>query len=436
MSMECKQPRKDDRDGDLPAVRTRKPDRQQMVLLPCSLEELLPPEHPARIVWAAVTKLDLSRFHESIKAREGVAGREPADPAVLVGLWLLAAVEGVGSGRQLAELCEQHAAFRWMCGGVSMNYHTLNDFRTGHQEALDGLFTQVLGRLMHANLVDVKRITQDGTKVRASAGWGSFHKRSTLEKKLAEAREHIKALGRLADESSAAAGERQRANAQRVASDRLRRVERAMEELAKVEQAKEKQKKKPSRENPAKASTTDPEARIQKMPDGGFRPAYNIQLAQDPSSRAVVGVAIAPGSSDKQQDLLMREQVQGRTGQKVLEQVMDGNYLSLDGIDRADSEGVTLYVPAPEARKQGQDRYAQRQDDSAAVAQWRQRMKTPEAKEIYRQRASTCETVNADLKINRGLSRLLVRGTGKVLCVALWLALSYNLMRFGTALLA
>jgi hypothetical protein len=323
-----------------------------------------------------------------------------------------------------------------MCGGVSMNYHTLNDFRTGHQAALDELFTQVLGRLMHAQLVDVKRITQDGTKVRASAGARSFGKHQTLEKKLAEAREHIRALGRLADESPAAATERQRANAERVAADRLARVEQAMEELAKVEEAKAKQKNKPSKEHPAKASTTDPEARMQKMPEGGFRPAYNIQLAQDPISRAVVGVAIAADSSDKMQDLLMRQQVEQRTGQKVLEHVMDGNYVSLDGIDRAASQGTTLYVPVPEAKKEGQDRFAPRKTDSPAVAEWRKRMNTPEAKEIYSKRASTCETVNADLKCNRGLSRLLVRGSDKVLCAALWPALAYNVMRFATALLA
>jgi transposase len=407
-----------------------------MILLPCSLEELIPQVHPARIIWAAVAGLDLSRFYEPIKAREGVAGREPADPAVLVSLWLLAAVDGVGSGRQLAELCEHHAAFRWVCGGVGVNYHTLNDFRTGHRAALDELFTQVLGRLMHAGLVDVRRITQDGTKVRAGAGAGSFGKRPTLEKKLAEAREHVRALGRLGDESPAAATERQRANAERVAADRLARVERAMGELAKVEAAKAAQKDKPSKQRPARASTTDPEARVQKMPDGGFRPAYNIQLAQDPASRAIVGVAVAPDSSDKGQDQLMRQQVRRRTGREVLEQVMDGNYVSLDGIDLAAGQGVTLYVPVPEAKKAGQDRHAPRKTDSPAVAQWRRRMDTPEAREIYGTRAGTCETVNADLKCNRGLGRLLVRGSAKVLCVALWSALAYNVVRFAAALLA
>ena len=208
-----------------------------------------------------------------------------------------------------------------------------------------------------------------------------------------------------------------------------------MEELTEVEEAKAKQKDKPSKHRPAKASTTDPQARMQKMPDGGFRPAYNVQLAQDPLSRAVVGVAVAPDSSDKDQAAPMRQQVEARTGQRVLEQVVDGNYLTLEGIDGAAAAGVTLYVPVPKPKNEEQDRHAPRRDDSPAVAAWRRRMDTPEARAVYRTRAATAETVNGDLKTHRGLSRLLVRGSAKVLCVALWSALAYNLLHFGAALL-
>ena len=417
-------------------VRTRKPDRQQMVFLPCSLDDALTPEHPARVVWSVVQTLDLAGFREPIKAREGVAGREPADPSMLIALWLLAAVEGVGSGRRLAELCEPHAAYRWVCGGVSVNYHSLNDFRTGHRQALDELFTQVLGRLTRAGLVQVQRITQDGTKVRASAGAGSFATRDTLARHLADARQHVEALGRLGDEAPAQAAQRQRASQERVAADRLARVTAALEELAKVEAAKAAQKDKPSKHRPAKASSTDPQARMQKMPDGGFRPAYNVQSAQDPQSRAIVGVAIAADGSDKDQARPMRQQVEARTGQRVEEHLVDGNYLTLDGVADAAAAGVKLYAPVPKPRKQGRDPYAPHPADSPAVIDWRARMNTAEGRTIYRQRSSTCETVNADLKTHRGLGPLLVRGTEKVLCVALWSALAYNLIHFARHLAA
>ena len=323
-----------------------------------------------------------------------------------------------------------------MCGGVSVNYHSLNDFRTGHRQALDELFTQVLGRLTRAGLVQVQRITQDGTKVRASAGAGSFATRDTLARHLADARQHVEALGRLGDEAPAQAAQRQRASQERVAADRLARVTAALEELAKVEAAKAAQKDKPSKHRPAKASSTDPQARMQKMPDGGFRPAYNVQSAQDPQSRAIVGVAIAADGSDKDQARPMRQQVEARTGQRVEEHLVDGNYLTLDGVADAAAAGVKLYAPVPKPRKQGRDPYAPHPADSPAVIDWRARMNTAEGRTIYRQRSSTCETVNADLKTHRGLGPLLVRGTEKVLCVALWSALAYNLIHFARHLAA
>lgn len=272
--------------------------------------------------------------------------------------------------------------------------------------------------------------------MRACAGSRSFRKRERLEKHLADARDHIEALGRLADESPAAATERRRSVQQRVAEESLARIHQAMDELGKVETSKAKQKKKPSKDRPARASTTDPEARVQKMPDGGFRPAYNIQLAQDPASRAIVGVAVAADGSDKDQSEPMRRQVERRTGLKVREHLMDGGYLTLDGIDDAVEQGVTLYVPVPDPRKKGQDRFAVRPGDTEAVRQWRQRMSTPGAKAVYRRRASMCETANADLKTHRNLGRLLVRGSMKVLCVATWAALAYNVIRFAATLLA
>lgn len=68
--------------------------------------------------------------------------------------------------------------------------------------------------------------------------------------------------------------------------------------------------------------------------------------------------------------------------------------------------------------------------DSAAVSQWRKRMKTIEAQAIYKQRAPLSERVNADVRTHRTLDRMLVRGTSKVLCVAVWNALAFNLLRW------
>ena len=158
------------------------PDRRQAVMQPCVLDELLEDDHPARTIWSVVERLDLSRFESAIVARGGDPGRAATDPRLLVSLWLYAYTRGVGSGRELDRLCGCRDAYRWLCGGVSLNYPTLNDFRVEHAEALDDLFTQVVMRLVQKDVVDIQRISRDGTRVRASAGGGSFRKHATLER--------------------------------------------------------------------------------------------------------------------------------------------------------------------------------------------------------------------------------------------------------------
>jgi len=414
--------------------RLRRAERGQVLMEPLSLEQTLPPDHPARAVWAAVCALDWSEFEASLLARGEAPGRPATDPRVLAALWLYAAVDGVGSGRHLAELCVDHAAYRWIRGGVSVCYHTLNDFRVGHGPALDGLFTQVLGRLVNAGVVDVETITQDSTVVRASAGRSSFHREATLEKDLAAAREHLAALKREVDDSPEASKQR-RAAREHAAQDRVRRVTEAMAHVQQIREAKAAQKDKPSKHTEARASSTDPEARVVKTGDGGHAPGYLVQLAQDPGSRAVVGVDVT-NAGDKGRESEMRQQVRERTGREVKAHVVDGNYFTHAAVERADAEGVALYAPVPEPKKEGQDRYARRKDDSDAVAEFRARMGTPQGQEAYRVRCRTCETVNADVKEHRGLRSVRVRGLVKVLSVALWHALAYNLMHFGAAVVA
>jgi transposase len=423
------------------AVRVRYADRSQVAMQLCSLDELVPADHPARVIWQAVCELDLTRFEEPIAARQGVAGRPANDVRVMTGLWLWAAVQGVGSGRELAELCEDHVIFRWMCGGLSMNYHTLNDFRVGHGQALDELFTQVLGRLMHQKLVSVERITQDGMRTRASAGTSSFKRAAKLQDFLKQAQEHLQEVKQQQDLSPAEAHSRRESARRFAAEDRVRRVQEAMEALKEVDEAKKQQSNKKKREAESRASVTDPDARTMKMPNSGFNPAYNLQVASDPQSRAIVGVQVSQSGGDAPLAEPMRQQVNQRAAacgaeQKVIEHVLDGGYVNLDGIDRAAVDGVTLYMPVPARPDKDADRFERRKGDSDAVAAWRQRMGTDAGKQVYQQRGSTCETINADLSTHRNLKRFLVRGLGKVQCVALWVALAYNLMHFGSALIS
>jgi transposase len=393
----------------------------------CWLDEMLPADHQARTVWAVVEKLDLTQFQESLKARGSDPGRSATDPKLLVALWLYATMEGIGSGREIARLCECHDAFRWLCGGVPVNYHTLNDFRVGYEKALDDLFTEVLAVLTHKGVVSVKRISQDGTKVRANAGGGSFRKEGKLREHLAAAKAHVEAVKKLADDKTVSAV--QRAAQERAAREREERITAALAELPKIQEDKIRSRDKKSMAKAPRASTTDPDARVMKMPDNGFRPAYNVQLAVDPGSRAIVGVEVTNARTDTKEAEPLREQVERRTGQKVEEHLVDGGYVQKDRIEQAEARGTKMYAPVPKARKDPRA-FEVKKTDGPGVAAWRQRMASEEGKGIYSQRGSTVETVNADLKSFRGLSRIRVRGLKRVRSQVLWSALAYNLLHF------
>ena len=415
--------------------RVESPDRRQVLLVPCSLEYLLPPDHEVRTLWAVVEKLDLAAFYAPLKARGEAPGRSAKDPRLLVALWLWACTQGEGSARQVAINCHENDTYRWLCGGVEVNHHTLSDFRADHGQALDDLFTQVLALLMSKQLVKVHRISQDGLRVRAAAGATSFKRQERLEEALAKARAQVEALKRQVDAPAKTAGKsRQEAARLRGAEDRQKRVAEALAQLPKIQEIKNRQSGH-KRDQTPRVSTTDPEARKMKMADGGFRPAYNVQLAADTQSRAIVAVEVSNIGSDQPLSEPVRHQVQARTGEKVAEHLLDGGFVNLENIERANREGVTMYLP-PKATKAHPDPYLPQPTDSEPIQQWRARMGTPEGKTIYKLRASTSETVNADLRTYRGLNRFLVRGLRKARCVALWSALAYNLMHFGKDLLA
>jgi transposase len=426
-------------------VRVRVPERHQVVMTCGCLDDRLAADHPARAVWAVVDALDLSAFVAGAKAVVGTPGRDPTDPRVLLALWLYAAVDGVGSAREVDRLRRTDDAYRWLAGGLSLNHHTLSDFRGGHGAALDDLFTRVIAALVDKGLVTVRRISQDGTRERACAGAASFRRGPTLDTLLAEAEAHVRDLrARLDDpEASAALSARRKAAMERAARERVDRVAAAaaaLPELERKQAARAKtvsaKDKKAGKLKEPRASTTDADARVMKMPDGGFRPAVNVQLAVDTASRAIVGVDVVAAGVDAGLAEPMRAQVEARAGRKVEEHLVDGGYLVLDEVERAAAAGVAVYVPPkpPRNRDVRGTEYDPRPTDSDAVKAWRARMGSEAGKAVYKERAATVETVNADLKTHRNLGRLLVRGLAKAKCVALLAALAYNVIHFAAAL--
>ena len=415
--------------------RLRRPERRQVLLEPVCLDERLSLDHPARAIWAVVEKLDLSRFEAPILARGEQPGRAATDPRLLVALWLLAHTDNVGSARALDRLCQEHDAYRWLCGGVSLNYHTLSDFRVGHGEALNALFTDVLTSLMDGGVVQLARITQDGTRVRASAGAGSFRRRARLEELRAQAAAHVAALQKQVADAPAETA-RQHAARQRAAHEREQRVSAALAAMTEREQIKaDTAKNHASKKYPPRASTTDPEARRMRVPEGAFAPAYNVQLAEDPESRAIVAVDVISHGTDHGEDAPVRAQMLGRTGHAVREHIFDGGYVKRANIEQAARAGAAVYAPIlPGGRPPRTCLF--RAQDSAGVAAWRARMRSVAGRAVYALRAKTCETVNADLKTFRGLRAFTVRGVARCRGVVLWAALAYNVLHFGQVLLA
>jgi len=399
------------------------PNRAQIELRPVDLESLLATDHPARGVWDFIESLDLSPLYAKVESVEGVAGRPAIDPRIYLALWLYATIEGVGSARALERLTRQHDAYRWILGGVSVNHHSLSDFRVQHGEYLDGVLTQSVAVLMAQDLVKLNRVSQDGTRVRASAGAASFRRRPSLERCLQEAQEQVESLRKEIEENPEATSRRQAAARQRAAEERRRRVEAALAQMPEAEA-----KKSAAEKDKARVSTTDAEARVMKMGDGGFRPAYNAQFAVDTETQIVVGVEVSNSGSDQGQLVPMIEQLNRRYGKIPSETLVDGGFAGLKDLEKASELGTQIYAPVAKPKDTTRDPYVPLSTDSPGIAQWRQRMGTAEAKEIYKQRAATVECVNAQAR-NRGLQRLLVRGRDKARAILLWFAIAHNVVR-------
>jgi transposase len=405
--------------------RLLRPNRQQLELRPADLDGLLPVEHRARAVWHFVEGLDLSPLYAQVKAVDGHAGRPAIDPAILMALWLYATLEGVGSARALARLCEEHDAYRWLCGGVAVNYHTLADFRVSPGEYLDEVLTTSVAALMAEGLVELQRVAHDGVKVRASAGAGSFRRGARLEQLVAEATAQVEALTREVHDDPAASARRIVAARQRAAAEQQQRVRRALAQLPAVAA----RRTKAGLKGPARVSTTDPDARRMTMADGGVRPAFNAQVTTATGSQVIVGVAVTNAGTDLGQLQPMLEQLRRRYGQGPAEVLADGGYVALPDIRALEGPtgGCRVYAPPKAPRGCGRPRDWRRRNDEATLA-WRARMATAAAQAIYKERAATAECVNAQAR-NRGLQQFVVRGLRKVWAVLLWFALAHNLLR-------
>jgi transposase len=417
------------------APRLREPRRDQIELRAMDIDSLIGEDHSARVIWKYVEGLDLSELEDRIKARGARPGHPATAPRLLLALWLYATSDGVGSARALARLCESHDAYRWLCGGVSVNYHTLADFRVGSADLLDRLLSEHLASLAEAGVVDLDKLAQDGVRIRANAGTGSFRREATLERHLGQARAVVEELKREVDAHPDAGNQRQRAARQRAARERMERVEKAQAALAEIKRRRQQLAEKGGNGKKMKeprASTTDADARIMKMADAGFRPAYNVQVASAAGEQIIAAVAVGNNGSDRGLMRPMLEQLHGRLGQLPQRHIVDGGFSSAEDIEWAHEQGVMVYCP-PTQSKGGVDPYLPRRGDGAGVSAWRQRMASEAGKAQYKIR-TICECIHARWR-NWDLRQLTVRGIEEVGAVVLLYALTNNVLQ-GNRLLA
>lgn len=435
------------REAGIGAARMWEPERETIELRAMCLDSLIGAEHPARLVWDYASRLDLRELEDRIKAREGVAGHPAITPRLLLALWLYATSEGVVSARLLSRLCERDDAYRWLCGGLVVNHRTLGEFRVDQPELLNRLLAASVTALMAEGLIDLDMLSQDGVRVRAAAGASSFRRRERLEAHIAAVQDVLAELAKEIDSDPSANEARLRKRRAQRAAERLSRLEAAVAKVAEIEAQRGKSGKsqaddsrtpppadgepsqskdgKPARKA-VRVSTTDADARVIKMPDGGFRPAFNMQIASVAGEQIVVAVDVSTSSSDRGLARPMLEKVDAIYGEVPGKHLVDGGFSKNDDIEWAHAAGVAMFCP-PIINKHNTDPFAPREDDGPGISAWRERMKDEVGKATYRKR-SIHECINARLR-QWGLQQLTVRGRANALAVLTWYALTNNIFQ-------
>lgn len=414
-------------------ARVRRPERTQVEFFTEAIDRLVPDDHRCRLVWRFVESLDLEPFYEDIEVSASQAGRTAISPEVLIALWLMATLDGVSSAREINRRCQTDLIYRWICGGVSVNYHTLSDFRVNHGEKLNNILTSSIASLMHQGFVQLDEIGQDGMRVRAAAGSSSFRRKPTLKQLHDQAKGHLRELDEERrseqddnDDSPPPRTGREAAR-ERAAREREERIARALAESEKLRE----RKAKPEDKEKVRTSTTDPDARRMKMGDGGIRPALNVQFATDGDARVIVAVEVTNEGTDGGQLPPMLDQLEERYDRRPSRVLVDSAYATKDSVKASESAGTAVISTVPRSeqlRRHGKDPHQRQKGDSDEYEAFRHRMAEPANQDLYKKRPSVAEFPNADCR-NRGLTQFRVRGLIKAKSVALWHALAFNLLR-------
>jgi transposase len=394
-------------------VKIVEPCRGQVAMKWSSIDGDLPADHLARALDRIVGSLDIGPFLRRSRSLAGGKGRPVVSPRMMLVLWLYAIIDGVGSAREIERLTTAHDAYKWIVGNLAVSHDAISIFRVAHGAAFSQILREILTRLLAVGLLDLSVVAQDGTRIRASAGAPSFRTLPALEECREHAKLHLEAV--LLQAKDPELSHAARATREAKARDYASRVEAAVEALATLPE---------NRKGEPRASTTDPDARVMKMGDGGFRPAYNVQLAiagdDTGGPRAVVGLQVTTMGSDMGSLMPMANDIETRTSRKPGAVLADTGHFKRDDLEALRSAGIRPVVPPPRPRK------CDSQLEQESLEDWRFRKMTPGEKLLFRRRSSLCEHANAAIKGTYGLDQFLVRGIDKVTACATLYALTFT----------
>ena len=465
-------------------------DREQLCWRPIDIERLIGADHPARAVWEFIGRLDLSAYQEEVRAVEGKAGRPGWAPRLLISLWVYAYSKGVGSARAIEELCEWEPAYQWLTGSTVINAHTLSDFRVKHDPALNGLFVQTLGLLSADGLITLERVMQDGTKIRAKAASDSFRRQERVEQSLREAQAQVAALEAQSEEETSRRMAKARQRAARERQERLEQALQEFDQLEKEDKDKEQRRVSTSdpearvMKQPGGGYAPSYNVQIDTDANNGVVVAVGVVQAgndfeqlepgidrvQDHLKETPKEVVTDGGYVSKDTIVAMKQRAieyiapcvdEAGKGQSSYDQrgvsaeyqssqfVYDaqtnsylcpqGKILSYEGKEqrhlqvsyryraqRLDCERCPMKSQCC-AGNRVVGRSVHRSEELAEVAEFRQKMQSQRAREIYKTRAQVAETPNLWIKAKFGLRQFSVRGLAKVGMEALWACLTYNI---------
>lgn len=335
---------------DKPPVRLKAVQRDQLVMRTVDVERLINFDHPARAIWELVGQCDLRPFHQDIQAVQGKAGRPPHDPRLLISVWVYSYTQGIASGREIEERCGYDPAYLWLTGAEKVCAHSLTDFRTAQGEALKNLCSQLLAVMEKEGLVDLKQVTQDGTKISASAGSDTFRRKKTLAEHLERARQRVEELSRGEEREQEGRSQRAQAAQKRGAQEKLERMEKALKEIEALEKRADDPEK-------VRVSTTDPDARVMKQSNNGYGPSYNAQFTTDAKKIVIVSVEVTQDSNDAGQLQPAMQRVEEETGRAPQQVIADGSYTNRSNIVEMEQKHIDLIGPVPDGTAQKETLY-------------------------------------------------------------------------------